>query len=126
MGTLHNLWTTVTLWQIFGDLLMGECWTCRLSHEAQEQLCHEAQAAADGREELAEGLIDVVQESLCTDCCMQKMLTNQQNFKDEKPLIQIILKVAGHKCWFLPKFHCELNLIEMYWGWMKVHELQLQ
>ena len=109
-----------------GGKVVGECRTCRLSHEVQEQLCREAQAAADGKEELAEGPIDVVKESLRTDCCMQKMLTNQQNFKDEKPLIQIILKVAGHKCWFLPKFHCELNPIEMYWGWTKARELQLR
>ena len=109
-----------------GGKVVGECQTCRLSHEVQEQLHREAQAAADGREELAEGPIDVVQESLCTDCCMQKMLANQQDFKDEKPLIRIILKAAGHKCWFLPKFHCELNPIEMYWGWTKVRELQLR
>ncbi|KIK94348.1 hypothetical protein PAXRUDRAFT_143045 [Paxillus rubicundulus Ve08.2h10] len=47
------------------------------------------------------------------------MLASQQDFKEEKPLIQTIIEEAGHKCWFLPKFHCELNLIEMYWGWVK-------
>ena len=109
-----------------GGKVVGECQTCRLSHKVQEQLHREAQAAADGKEELAEGPIDVVKESLHTDCCMQKMLANQQDFKDEKPLIQIILEAAGHKCWFLPKFHCELNPIEMYWGWTKARELQLR
>ena len=50
------------------------------------------------------------------------MIANQQDFKDKKPLIQLIIEEAGHKCSFLPKFHCELNPIEMYWGWTKVHE----
>ena len=105
-----------------GGKVVGECQTCRLSHQAQEKLRREAQATADGEEEPAEGHVDVVQESLRTDCCMQKMLVNQQDFKDEKPLIQIIIEEAGHKCWFFPKFHCELNPIEMYWGWAKARE----
>ncbi|KIM67450.1 hypothetical protein SCLCIDRAFT_107611, partial [Scleroderma citrinum Foug A] len=76
-----------------GGKVVGECQTCKLSCEAQEQMLHEAQ-----------------------------MLANQQDFMNEKPLIQIIIEGAGHKCWFLPKFHCELNPIEMYWGWMKARE----
>jgi len=105
---------------------VGECQVCKLSCAAQEQLCREMQVAAEEGEELAESRLDVVQESLQTDCCMRKMLANQQDFKEEKPLIQTIIEKAGHKCWFLPKFHCELNLIEMYWGWTKAHECSLQ
>lgn len=53
-----------------GGKAVEECWTCKLSREAQDQLCHEAQAAAEGGEELGESCLDVVQESLQTDCCM--------------------------------------------------------
>jgi transposase len=30
-----------------------------------------------------------------------------------------VITDAGHRCLFLPKFHPELNPIEMYWGWAK-------
>ena len=31
-------------------------------------------------------------------------------------LLQEICTREGMRCLFLPKFHCELNYIEMYWG----------
>lgn len=104
--------------------VVGECRTCKLSREAQERLHREMQGAADAGEDPAEELgRDVVAiVSNRTDCCMRKLLANQQDFRDEKPLIQTIIEQAGHKCWFLPKFHCELNPIEMYWGWAKARE----
>ncbi|KIO02026.1 hypothetical protein M404DRAFT_16178 [Pisolithus tinctorius Marx 270] len=105
-----------------GGKVVRECSTCKLSREVQEQLHWEALATAEGADEPGKSNLDMLQESLRTDCCMQKMLANQQDFKDEKPLILILIEEAGHRCWFLPKFHCELNPIEMYWGWMKVHE----
>jgi transposase len=37
-------------------------------------------------------------------------------------LLQTLIEAAGHKCYFLPKFHCELNPIEMQWGWAKGRE----
>ena len=60
-------------------------------------------------------LITVVQK----DCCMQHVLSLEKDFLEEKPLLQLIIEKAGHKCLFLPKFHCELNPIEMVWGQAK-------
>src|SRR6267378_3454591 len=32
-----------------------------------------------------------------------------------------IVKAGGHLCLFLPKYHCELNIIEFFWGATKNH-----
>jgi len=37
-------------------------------------------------------------------------------------MIQHYIESQGHVCMFLPKFHCELNPIEMLWGFMKYRE----
>ncbi|KIJ30855.1 hypothetical protein M422DRAFT_186615, partial [Sphaerobolus stellatus SS14] len=70
------------------------------------------------------GLLDVLRaaNSASTTCCLRKSLECQQDFGDEKPLLQQIIENAGHKCYFIPKFHCELNPIEMYWRCIKIHE----
>jgi len=54
----------------------------------------EAQAAGDTGEELPAEELDhnvATVTSNQTDCCMQKLLANQQDFWDEKPLIQMIM-----------------------------------
>jgi len=44
---------------------------------------------------------------------MTRALSQQQDFLDEKPCIQIYIEEKEHICLFLPKFHCELDPIEM-------------
>ena len=44
---------------------------------------------------------------------MARLLSNQADVKNQiSPLEQMIV-ARGHLCMFLPKFHCELNPIEM-------------
>jgi hypothetical protein len=53
------------------------------------------------------------------NCCMTKRLSAEQDFRSEKPVLQQIIEDAGHICLFLPKYHCELNPIELYWAFTK-------
>ncbi|KAF9498601.1 hypothetical protein BDN71DRAFT_1530368 [Pleurotus eryngii] len=53
------------------------------------------------------------------DCCMARLLSQQDDFKNQPSMVESLITNAGHYCIFLPKFHCELNPIEMYWGWCK-------
>ncbi|KIK38771.1 hypothetical protein CY34DRAFT_25514 [Suillus luteus UH-Slu-Lm8-n1] len=54
-----------------------------------------------------------------TNCCMACLLSQQEDFTNQPSMLETLIKKAGHECIFLPKFHCELNPIEMYWGWCK-------
>jgi hypothetical protein len=48
-----------------------------------------------------------------TECCMACLLSKQDDFHVQESLLEQKIKARGHMCIFLPKFHCELNLIEM-------------
>lgn len=110
-----------------GSKLVGVCKTCKLSQEAWDRALKEAKEKQDeiegsGDEALGErGISDMDKEDLLrpSDCCMQRVLSLQEDFRNEKPLLQLIIERAGHKCAFLPKFHCELNPIEMVWSQLK-------
>jgi hypothetical protein len=54
---------------------------------------------------------------------MTMFLSQQDDFRHEKPQLQLKIEARGHICAFLPKFHCELNPIEMVWGYSKQCEL---
>ena len=47
------------------------------------------------------------------DCCMARLLSKQDDFRFQESLLEQKIKSRGHICVFLPKFHCELNPIEM-------------
>ncbi|KIJ56286.1 hypothetical protein M422DRAFT_96844, partial [Sphaerobolus stellatus SS14] len=73
-----------------------------------------SEAALSNEEEPDELAEDILQVLMSSTCCMPKALQSQADFCAEKSLLQTILEEAGHHCYFLPKFHCELNPIEMY------------
>jgi hypothetical protein len=63
-------------------------------------------------------------DSMEIDCCMRHILENQDDFKNQKCRLQEVIEAHGHKVIFYPKFHCELNYIEMYWGAAKRYTRQ--
>lgn len=69
---------------------------------------------------LAEGLNAQCQYFHCppgqTDCCCRRLLFSQPDFINQKSQLQELIESHGHLCNFYPKYHCELNFIEQYWG----------
>ncbi|RKO93975.1 hypothetical protein BDK51DRAFT_24041, partial [Blyttiomyces helicus] len=49
-------------------------------------------------------------------CCANKVMAAEHDFLGEKSTLEAMVTKSDHKCILLPKFHCELNPIEMYWG----------
>jgi len=58
-------------------------------------------------------------DSQRVDCCMRQILSLQPDFIAQKSKLQNEIEKRGHKCIFYPKYHCELNYIEMYWDAVK-------
>ena len=50
---------------------------------------------------------------------MIKVLENMHDFKVQKTRVEELISGHGHRCLFLPKYHCELNPIERVWGQAK-------
>jgi hypothetical protein len=48
-----------------------------------------------------------------TNCCLAHLLSQQDDFVNQTSKLETLIVNAGHLCLFLPKFHCELNPIEM-------------
>jgi len=54
-------------------------------------------------------------------CCCRWILECQPDLQEQKSLVQEVIEKAGHICIVFPKFHCELNFIEFFWGAVKRH-----
>ncbi|KIO17278.1 hypothetical protein M407DRAFT_16346 [Tulasnella calospora MUT 4182] len=54
-------------------------------------------------------------------CCCRRVLFEQPDFRDQKPELIELVEKRGHIAYFFPKYHCELNFIEMCWGAAKAH-----
>jgi hypothetical protein len=55
-----------------------------------------------------------------TDCCCRRTLFTQPDFVNQKSHLEELITSRGHLCDFYPKYHCELNFIEQYWGAAKL------
>lgn len=49
-------------------------------------------------------------------CCARALLSMQPNILAQKSTLQEAIEMRGHHSVFLPKFHCECNFIEYFWG----------
>ena len=107
---------------------LGKCESCRTSQVKKDAERRVAMAEAAGQEEsiqdadleAAEG---PVVENKSKWCCLYRVLSLQEDFVNEKPMIQHYIEGRGHICMFYPKFHCEFNAIKMLWGYGKYRKL---
>jgi hypothetical protein len=108
-----------------GTKVVGKCASCTKSQTRKDTERCVALAEATGQNGIATAEDVAVADSEIPStpddewCCMHRVLMLQDDFASEKSLIQSIIEDAGHICLFLPRFHCELNPIEMLWGYGK-------
>ena len=59
-------------------------------------------------------------------CCGIRVLSEEPDFAKQKEyLTEEVEKYEGCTIIFYPKFHCELNFIEMVWGWTKSYHRRI-
>jgi len=54
-------------------------------------------------------------------CCCCRILHNQPDFANVKSILEEHCEKCGFLVLILPKFHCEINPLEMVWGQAKIH-----
>ena len=63
-----------------------------------------------------------IKEDPTETCCMFGVLSKEPDFLAQKPwLDETVERNPGCFIFLYPKYHCELNYIEMVWGWIKAH-----
>src|SRR5437016_4613660 len=68
-------------------------------------------------EQCSEKQDDVNPERL--DYCAQRIMSLQPDFCEQRLILEEAIIKAGHIFERYPKFHCECNFIERYWGFAK-------
>ena len=53
---------------------------------------------------------------MSSSCCARHLMAAQADFYAQQSQLEETIRASGHECIFLPKYHCELNPIESYWG----------
>ena len=53
------------------------------------------------------------------NCCARKCLSNEKDFLGQREWLREVIEDRGHTVIFYPKYHCELNYIEMIWAYLK-------
>ncbi|PKB97662.1 hypothetical protein RhiirA5_259139, partial [Rhizophagus irregularis] len=53
------------------------------------------------------------------DCCARRIMSLQPDFCEQRSILEEAIIKAGHIFERYPKFHCECNFIERYWGFAK-------
>ena len=51
--------------------------------------------------------------------CAFRVMEDEDDFANGRSLLEIEITARGHECIFYPKFHCELNYFEYFWGPVK-------
>jgi len=86
--------------------------------KGMEQIIHERQLwPSNGLNAQCEGFKC---EPGHTDCCCHQLLFTQPDFTNQKSHLEELITSHDHLCDFYPKYHCELNFIEQYWGVAKL------
>ena len=107
--------------------VVGKCKECSKSQAKKDAERRVAEAEAMGQEDTLQDenvsqAHEPKSEPVSDWCCMYRVLSLQEDFVTEKPMLQHYIESHGHVFMFLPKFHCELNPIEMLWGFTKYGE----
>jgi hypothetical protein len=102
-----------------GEKVIAQCKACEEEKSRATVRLRRETELGDAEDEDEGSDMDSEPELDHVDCCMTRMLSQQADFRQQKTMLEQVLTEAGHKCIFLPKFHCELNPIEYYWGWVK-------
>jgi hypothetical protein len=64
-------------------------------------------------------------DSIRLDCCARRILSLQPDFLGQRSALDEAIVGAGHIFERYPKFHCECNFIERYWGFVKWNTREL-